>query len=238
MSDQMILEDTRSAIFSQELADGAKPSGLQTGHQIELFGLDHVRAKVSALLGKEKEQMTNVISGRSGSSSSKTASLQSFLESRLMQRLGTDGSILFQMTWAKKVTSSGRQYCQLVASARRTSENAYSSWPTPTVVQAGGTPEQFLARKSKANGGNCKTVTDLGMVAQMAAWPTVTAQDSGNVSAGFSKTLWATAKLTCGQIQNGFIAGTENTGQLNPEHCRWLMGFPRGWSKYADMETP
>lgn len=35
----------------------------------------------------------------------------------------------------------------------------------------------------------------------------------------------------------GSHAGTEKPGALNPEFCRWLMGFPAGWGLYADTAT-
>ena len=285
MSDRMTFEDTRSAISLLESADGLSPCRWQAGQQIDMFGLDHAPAKVSARRGSAKARQTKGICGPSGTSSSKPASLQSFLANRLKQQLGTDGSILFRMTWRDRVTKSGRPYCQLVASARTTSEKdcgswptvnannwrgAYqdlikifqrkangrqtnlqdvarmATWPTPTVSQAGGTAEQFLARKSKANGGDCKAVTDLGMVARMATWPTVSTRDhkggyiGGRIRNGklSTDTLDVTAQLASGQNPTGSGAEMENTGQLNPEHCRWLMGYPKEWSRFADMAMP
>ena len=37
---------------------------------------------------------------------------------------------------------------------------------------------------------------------------------------------------------HGLLVQTENTGQLNPAHCRWLMGYPTEWDAYAPMATP
>lgn len=47
-----------------------------------------------------------------------------------------------------------------------------ASWPTPTRDEAGGTPEQFLARKEKLNGACGVSLTALNLVAQLASWPT------------------------------------------------------------------
>jgi hypothetical protein len=45
---------------------------------------------------------------------------------------------LFALTWNDAVTPSGRRICALRASARRTSDSASTSWPTPVVNDAKG----------------------------------------------------------------------------------------------------
>lgn len=60
-------------------------------------------------------------------------------------------------------------------------------WPTPTAQMAGGTAEGFVERKRRAVARGVQmgtTLTDLGMVAQTAAWPTPKAEDAE--STGFS----------------------------------------------------
>jgi hypothetical protein len=182
-------------------------------------------------------------SGRRGSSSSKSAALQSSLENKLRARLEGCGSMLFWLTWREQVTPSGRPICALVASARRTSGNDYTSWPTPrsaddrkgqdltanvkergtdlptvagwatpAAAEAGGTPEQFLARKKKAvlNGKQL----------------------------GVSLTSLSLQALTVsGVTPNGSLARTVDRGRLNPAHSRWLMGFPHAWDDCADTGT-
>lgn len=88
-----------------------------------------------------------------------------------------------------------------------------ASWATPAAQEAGGTVEQFLARKEKA--------AELGS------------------SLGVSLTslsLQATLS-TRGPIANGSGAPMESGGQLNPAHSRFLMGLPREWDGCAPTGT-
>lgn len=62
-----------------------------------------------------------------------------------------------------------------------------AGWPTPTVVQAGGTPDDFMRRKRRH--GACEMPTDLNLCAQhsLSGWPTPmagTPAQNGNNAAG------------------------------------------------------
>lgn len=177
----MTSEDMTSVISSPGLADGRSPSDLLGGATLDLFGLEVAHVSRSARLASKKPSTMNAISGRIGLGSSASASLQSFLESRLRRQFDLDGSILFSLTWKPKHTPAGRPYCQLAASARRTSDSACSSWPTSEAAGFGGdlNIETTLERRKKyqekyRNNGFGLT---LAQTTQLASWPTPCQQD-------------------------------------------------------------
>jgi hypothetical protein len=93
------------------------------------------------------------------------------LVSRLKLRLSRDGSTLFKMTWKESATPSGRRLSQLAASALRTSDSEFTSWPTVTQEDAwGGIPDPYSFK-------------ELRNAAHLAApWPTPSA--SGDTTGG------------------------------------------------------
>jgi hypothetical protein len=91
-------------------------------------------------------------------------SLQGRLERALKTKINLHGSPLFDLTWKKLVTPSGQRYCQLAASARRTSAIGCSGWPTPRVSSANDTAN------SHERAGNGKARLEESV--HLAAWPT------------------------------------------------------------------
>lgn len=170
----------RSATFLRESASGATPCDKQAGPMIDLFGAVPVRANLSARQAKALGLLTSGTSGPRSAISSASAALQQSLASRLQAKTALLGSTLYKLTWKERATPAGRSIPALRASARPTSDSASTGWPTPTKVQAGGTPEQFLERKRRTR--SCHKVTDLGLLAQhvLTGWVTPSARDWKN----------------------------------------------------------
>ena len=161
--------DTLNATSSQASEDGASHSGSQDGQTTVLFGRDHVRASLSARQAEEQGLLMSGTSGRTGTTSSASASLQQFLASRLQARTASAGSTLYKLTWKQRDTPSQLKISALRASARRTSGSGSGSsgWPTPNATNNGAGEEPDAKIKRGLNPG-----LNPADAARMAGWPT------------------------------------------------------------------
>ncbi len=123
---------SRSVTSSPESADGPVQLDLLDGLTTAPCGPAPALASRSAPPEGEEPPMTSATSGPSSTASSRSAALQSLLESRLRADLEETGSLEYALTWKRWDMPSGEPICALRASARRTSDSGSGGGATPT----------------------------------------------------------------------------------------------------------
>lgn len=218
---------SRNATFLPVSASGATPYVVLAGQMNDLFGLVPARANLSARQARELGLMTSGTCGHTSIGSSKSAVLQSSLESKLRAKTRILGSTLYKLTWKPWVTPSGLSRFRLRASVPRTSVTGCTGWPTPnaTLVDAKPRPPITSGRKP--------TDPQIGLAdiaVHLCAWPTCTATDAikrGNVAPrpgamGLSETAplagWGTptASQPGGTAEQYIARSIEKTGNTLP----------------------
>lgn len=248
MSVQVTFTVSPSAISSLVSVCGLMHCDLRIGLTTVPSGPVPVRANLSARQAKELGLMTSGTYGRHSTTSSKSAALQSSLESRLRARTQSLGSTLFKMTWKPWTTPSGRCRFRLRASVLRTSATDCTGWRSP--MGTDGEVDCLLDGVLKRL--NAHKQISIAMQARLAGWPTSQARDgdstgrtatpqtsmkrfeSGRRNLDEVAQLTVPARLTAsGELLTGSSAGMDGGGQLNPAHSRWLMGLPAAWGACA-----
>ncbi|QJI52965.1 hypothetical protein XccvBFoX4_gp11 [Xanthomonas phage FoX4] len=206
----MNLIDTPSVTFSPALADGAAHCDSHNFPKTCACGQPLVLANLSARQARALGLLTSGISGPPSTGSYINAGLSLFLANRLRAATALTGSTLYALTWKVRTTPSLRRICALRASALPTSDRDFIGWPTPAArdwKSASGSEEFLKARALQKRG---KPLSEEVFV---------------QIS---PRAIRYTAS---GQILNGSNLEVGNSGQLNPEHSRWLMGYPRAWQR-------
>lgn len=244
MLDLQTWKDLHNVTSSPVSVGGRRRSTWRASGLSNVYGRVRHRASRSALLENSLDNSTIDTLHQPSCGSLSSASLQSSLANRLRQRLENTGSMIYSLSWKDKVTPAGRPYCQRVASVPRTKGIDYSlvpltNWPTPTANNGTG------AGTSGRQGG-----MNLQTTAAISAWPTPTTRDHKDgkecpnvpLNSLLGRVVWTAdqpIRITAsGQILTGSDAGMESSGQLDPAHSRWLMGFPPEWCDCAVSVMP
>jgi hypothetical protein len=151
----------------------------------------------------------------------------------------------FSETWPKWGTMRNGVCLERTMPERRTSENGYGFWPTPTVNgnynQAGMSAKSgdgLATAVKKRPTPRSTDGTHGGRVTPRKS------RNGGNLIEAVSKEMsptpnqrdWKDSGPTQGNRKSPNL-GTVCGGQLNPTWVEWLMGWPLGWTDLKPLET-
>lgn len=160
MSSRETSWDSPNATSSRALEAGPWPSGGPESGTTFPSGRDRAPASLSARRAREVGSLTSGTYGPHSITSFASDVLASSLANRLLRRAELNGSDLFDVTSKERATSSGQSIPALRASARRTSANGSTGWPTPTVTDARGSRNRTCRRSSDGKHNDGVTLTD------------------------------------------------------------------------------
>ena len=250
MSAQTTCGISPSVISSQESGCGPSHSGKPAGRMTGESGQEVAHVSLTASQAKAKGLLMSGIFGPHSSTSSRSAALQSLLESRLKQQLSNLGSTLYKLTWKALVTPQGRSVPLLRASVLRTSgpestgpgsptSSSVVGWVTPTTRDWKDTPGMATIAGSRVRLDQLPR-----QAAQWVGWATPTSQDAVRGvrpprphDTGVPLTQQV-GQMDFGKMPTGYPSKIPNFAQFNPAHSRWLLGLPVTWDDAAPTEMP
>ena len=217
MSHQTISKDSPSATSSPESGCGHTRFVRLVGRIRSLSGQAPHRVSPSPQQAMRMGLMTSGTYGRTSTTSSRSADLQSYLESKLQARLQNLGSTLYKMTWKDWSTGSPRSRSRLRASVLRTPATDFTGWATPSATDY----------KGGYQGGRIRhgvwSTDRLDVTAQLTNWPTPLATDSANGGKGRALRYKGTAPSEAGNTRNPDTLGSYR-GELK-DWVRHLAGW-------------
>ncbi len=163
---QATLLDLPNATSSPVSASGVMPCAAPDGPMTVRYGQAPAPVNLSARQANERGLLTSGTYGLRSTGSYASAALTLSLESRLQAVTALSGSILYKLTWKRRIMPSGRSIPALRASVHRISDSVYTGWPTPRVGRNGGYGN---ADRPKGVHGRLEDSV------QLAGWPTPTA---------------------------------------------------------------
>lgn len=204
-----------NAISLPESECGPTRSVATDGENAIAFGRALAPANLSARQASNLDLMTSGTYGPHGSTSLRSAALQSSLASRLQAR--SRGSILYRTIWKARVTPSGRQICALRASPWKIGAKARNTngfYGPYTIVPTPWLPQNYLILPlSLAETLARMTATISGSDSILSGWPSPTVGNATGSQA--AKDASATGRRP---------DGTKATVALNP--VAQLAGWP------------